>query len=86
MKEILSRFLSNMGNSMKNNQEGYSSKKVISYVIAICIILINCKVLKSGHWDLVIPMLMADFGFLSVLLGINVADKKLNPETEKTEK
>ena len=80
----MKKFLKDLYESLKNGPLGFSLKKVIAVTITFCIVAAHVKWWRGGDFTLLPTILGLDFGFLLTLLGINVADKKINPEQPKT--
>lgn len=80
MKEVLSNILK----SFNNKTEGFASKKLTAFTIISCVVAAHIKWITLGNFDQLEMVLTIDFSFVSVLYGINTADKKVNREI-KTE-
>ena len=83
MKKILSDIYRGLSGSIENKPGGYSSKKLTALAITICIVAAHVKWWHGKDFTLLPTILGLDFGFILALFGINVTDKKLNPEKPK---
>jgi len=68
--------------SLTNDPTGFSSKKIIAYCVTLCVLGIHYKWMRGSDTKDILTLLGVDFGFIGVLVGINVADKKLNPSAD----
>lgn len=75
MKDILS----NIVKSFNNRTEGFASKKLTAFAVMCCVVAAHIKWITLGNFEQLEIVLTIDFSFISVLYGINVADKKTNP-------
>lgn len=79
MKKIFTDLYNGLGGSMHNKPEGWSSKKLTALSISVCVIAAHAKWIMLGDFSQLTTVLTIDFSFISVLYGINVTDKKINP-------
>lgn len=70
--------------SLTNDPNGFSSKKIIAYCVTLCVLGIHYKWMRGTNTNDILTLLGVDFGFIGVLVGINVADKKLNPAADSS--
>jgi hypothetical protein len=75
MKKILNHLI----NSFNNGNEGFSSKKLTAFAVMLCVVAAHVKWITLGDFSELEVVLTIDFSFVSVLYGINVADKNFNP-------
>lgn len=76
MKELIQNILG----SLNNKSEGFSGKKLTAFTLVCCIVAAHAKWIMLGDFSQLVPVLACDFSFVSVLFGINVVDKKQNPQ------
>jgi len=68
MKEVIYNILS----SFKNNDEGYSSKKLTAFVIIILVIVTHVKWLAIGNLTQLEMVLTIDYSFIATLFGMTI--------------
>lgn len=79
-------FLAYIIKSLDNGHKGASGKKVIAYMVAICIVVAHTSYLRNAHlhndYSLLMQVLIFDGALITTLYGINVTDKKINKPNE----
>ncbi len=75
----MKKVIQNIINSFNNKEEGFSSKKLTAFSVMVCIVATHIKWITMGNFTQLEMVLTIDFGFVSLLYGINVTDKKINP-------
>lgn len=76
MKELIQNILS----SLNNKSEGFSGKKLTAFTITGCIVAAHIKWITLGDFTQLTTVLTIDYGTILMLFGINVVDKKQNPQ------
>lgn len=76
----IKEFITNLIRSLDNKMGGFSGKKLTALALVICVVAAHIKWMALGDFSQLVPVLTADFAFISVLFGINVVDKKQNPQ------
>jgi hypothetical protein len=79
----MKEFIKNIIQSLNNDSSGFSGKKLTAVTIVACIFVAHIKWITLGDFSQLISVLTVDYGFVALLFGINVADKKLNDNKEK---
>lgn len=87
MKDNTIKFIKFIVFSASNDARGASSKKLIGYVFAFCILICHLSWLKNSHthddYSLLMQVLWFDGLMISSIYGLNITDKKLNdPKAE----
>ena len=81
MKEILD----NISNSFKDNNLGYSSRKLTAFIIIIMVIATHIKWLTLGDLSNLEMVLTIDYGFIATLFGMTTYSTiKLNKDASKS--
>jgi hypothetical protein len=75
----MKKVLQNIIESFNNGDKGFSSKKLTAFTVMACIVAAHIKWITMGNFAQLEMVLTIDFSFVSVLYGINVTDKKMNP-------
>lgn len=76
MKDFLTRLIG----SLDNKSEGFSGKKLTAFTIVVCIVAAHIKWITLGNFEQLEMVLTIDYAFVATLFGINVVDKKQNPQ------
>jgi len=80
MKTLINKILSALDTHTK---DGFSARKLSAFVIIIMVIICHVKWFNSDHWEFLGEVLMLDFGFISVCLGMTTYENiKKNEPTE----
>lgn len=66
MKELINKILSGLDTHTK----GFSARKMSAFVVVIMVIITHAKWFKSDHWEYLGEVLMLDFSFIAVCLGL----------------
>jgi len=81
MKEFINKIIS----SLDNHSKGFSARKLSALVIIICVIAAHVKWLSLGDLTMLGEILMIDYGFISVCLGLTTFEsikKKDEPKQD----
>lgn len=82
MEEKIIKLIKWFLSSFDNHSNGSSGKKLTIFSLVVCVVLAHASWLMNSHahnnYELLPTVLGIDFGFISLLFGINVTDKKLN--------
>jgi hypothetical protein len=78
IKEIFNNVIS----AFDTHTKGFSARKLAAFTIIVMIVIAHIKWFKSDHWEYLGEVLMLDFGFISVCLGMttweSITNKKNN--------
>lgn len=66
LKEIVENIL----NSLKNNKDGYSARKLSGLIVMILVIATHVKWFNSDKWEYLGEVLAFDFTFVLACLGL----------------
>jgi hypothetical protein len=66
LKEIVENIL----NSLKNNKDGYSARKLSGLIVMILVIATHIKWFNSDKWEYLGEVLAFDFTFILACLGL----------------
>lgn len=66
LKEIVENIL----NSLKNNKDGYSARKLSGLIVMILVIATHVKWFNSDKWEYLGEVLAFDFTFILACLGL----------------
>lgn len=88
----LIKMIDNLVFSLSNDKRGFSGKKITAVALTICIVQLHEYYVKwafiKGDFSLLPLILSADFGFLTLLFGLNEYSKKrldTPPQTDNGE-
>lgn len=68
MKKIIDDFL----NSFKSNKEGFSLRKLTSFILVILVIIVHAKWLMLGNLTQLEMVLTIDYTFIAALFGMTI--------------
>jgi hypothetical protein len=81
MKKIFNKIIAGLDT---HTTDGFSARKMSAFAIIILVIIAHIKWFKSDHWEYLGEVLMLDFGFICVCLGMttyeNIKTKQPNEE------
>ena len=84
MKKLLIDIKNGILGSFSNDAKGFSGKKMVIFVICICVVLAHVKWLALKDFTQLTTVLTIDYTFICTLFGINVVDKVKNPTKENS--
>ena len=87
----MKNFKSELSNSFKNDDTGFSIKKLIAAILILAILIVHVKWVYLGDFKALETVLIIDYGFIASLLGMstyqnlrkfdkNGVDEKKDPE------
>lgn len=77
----------NIINSFKDDNTGFSSRKLTAFIIIIMVITTHIKWLTLGNLSQLEMVLTIDYGFIAALFGMTTYSAiKLNKDTPKVDK
>lgn len=79
MKNILDDFL----NSFKSNKDGFSLRKITSFMLVILVIIVHAKWLMLGNLTQLEMVLTIDYTFIAALFGMTTWSGIKNSTNEK---
>lgn len=79
--------LSDLLDSFKINESGFSSRKLTAFVIVVMVIIIHAKWITMGNFSQLELVLTIDYGFISALFGMTTFQSlksidKIKPKDE----
>lgn len=80
MKNILDDFL----NSFKSNKDGFSLRKITSFMLVILVIIVHAKWLMLGNLTQLEMVLTIDYTFIAALFGMTTWSGIKNSNNEKS--
>lgn len=78
MKEIYRGILG----SFNNKEEGFSARKISSFVIVVLVIVLHVKWFKADKWEYIAEILFLDYTFILVCLGLATWQSVKNKQIE----
>jgi hypothetical protein len=75
----MKNILHNLILSLDNKGAGFSGKKLTAMSLVACVMAAHIKWIALGDFSQLVSVLTVDFGFISVLFGINEYGKKNTP-------
>jgi hypothetical protein len=66
IKEVLENILK----SLKNNDEGYSARKLSALIVIIMAVILHIKWFRADKWEYVGEILAFDYTFILTCLGL----------------
>jgi len=91
MKEIIDNII----DSFKNNEKGYSSRKLTAFAITVMVVIIHIKWITLGNFSQLELVLTIDYSFIAALFGMttyhaiktnDLKDKSINTPEDKSVK
>lgn len=84
MKSLFNKILA----SLDNHQKGFSARKLSALVVVVLIVIAHIKWIYKADFSLLTEVLMLDYGFISVCLGMTTyeAIKGKQNDTQPTDK
>lgn len=83
MKELYQKILS----SFDTHSQGFSSRKLTSFVITACVVAVHIKWIALGDFSKLESVLYIDYMFIGALLGLvtyqSIKEKKTNIDEQK---
>jgi len=87
MKDFFNKVISALDTHSKS---GFSARKLSALVVIILVIITHIKWFKSDHWEYLGEVLLLDYGFISLCLGMttyeaikkNANESKPSPEAK----
>jgi hypothetical protein len=73
-------FITKLIDSLDNHTHGFSGKKLTAFTIVVCVFAAHVKWITLGNFEQLEMVLTIDYAFVATLFGINVVDKKQNPQ------
>ena len=84
------KFLTWIKGSLENNDKGASARKLAAFTIIACIVIAHTAWLKYAfmheNFSLLCEVLLIDFGFVSVSLGMATYENIMKYKNGKTDK
>jgi len=87
MKDKLNSVLNKLMESFNDKSEGFSSRKLTSFAMTVCIIVLHAEWMEYSHrvddFNLLPTVLTIDTGFILVLLGLTTYSKAQDIKNKK---
>lgn len=78
MKQKLFNIIDTVAHSFNGGKKGASAKKLTSFVIVICIVVLHIEYLRFFDIHYLLEVLAADMAFVLTLFGIGTVEKVRN--------
>lgn len=78
MKNIIAKIIS----SLDNHSKGFSARKLSALVVIILVVIAHIKWIYKADFTLLTEVLMLDYGFVSVCLGMTTYESIKNKSND----
>jgi hypothetical protein len=80
----MNSFLQKLIASLDTHSKGFSARKLAAFTVIILVVILHIKWFNSNHWEYTEGILVADYGFIALCLGMTTYEAIKKRQTEPT--